>query len=291
VREVKVFVPGKIILSGEHSVVYGYPALVASLSKGITVKLMEGKGKKDYKNDEIGLIRKAIGVAGGKFNGLDLKIESDLPVGAGLGSSAAIAAGVIKAVKKLNGKKISDEKLFDLTMECERLAHKNPSGVDPAAVIYGGLIKYIKNKGLVGLKTKKTVKFLLFDSGKPKETTGEMVELVEKRYKSGTKKVEEIFKKIWSVTETIQLNLEDDKKLKKLIDENGKLLESLGVVSKKVIRLSQDLRKINCGVKITGAGGLTGGSGMVLVKSLGYSKPKKFLEDRGYKTMEISIGD
>jgi len=122
---------GKVILAGEHAVVYGKMALAASISLGVRVSVVESGGSE--KNP---IVDKAIKVAGGDQNTRVL-IESELPIGSGLGSSAAVAAATIKAVREYLGKPINEEELFKLTFECEKIAHGNASGLDPAAVVYG----------------------------------------------------------------------------------------------------------------------------------------------------------
>ena len=80
-----MLIPGKVIMAGEHAVVYGKMALAASISLGVTVKIVDEIFVKTE------LVKKAIEVAGGNEN-IQVKIESDLPIGSGLGSSAAVAA-------------------------------------------------------------------------------------------------------------------------------------------------------------------------------------------------------
>ena len=151
----KVF--GKIILAGEHAVVYGKQALAVSISLGVEVNMSKG-----VMGSQTELVKKAIEMAGGDGD-LQVKIESELPIGSGLGSSAAVAVAVIKAVREYLKKPIENDELFNLTMECEKLAHGNPSGLDPATVIYGGLICYTKGKPLEKLNIKKPLKLLLIN--------------------------------------------------------------------------------------------------------------------------------
>jgi mevalonate kinase len=153
-----VKVSGKVILAGEHAVVYDKMALAASMSLGVTVNVVESGGSE--KNP---LIRKAIEVAGGDEN-FPVDISSELPIGSGLGSSAAVAAATIRVVREYLGKPIDNDELFTLTMECEKLAHGNPSGLDPVTVIYGGLIAYAKGQPFERLNIKKPIKLLLINT-------------------------------------------------------------------------------------------------------------------------------
>jgi len=156
-------------------VVYGKMALAASISLGVNARVVEKEG-----SEKNSIICKAIEVAGGDDK-IQVKIESELPIGSGLGSSAAVAAATIKAVREYLRNPIANGELFVLTMECERLAHGNPSGIDASVAVYGGLIGFVKGEPVERLKIKRPLKLLLVDSGKPSETTREMVQLVAEK--------------------------------------------------------------------------------------------------------------
>ncbi|MFH2019419.1 MAG: mevalonate kinase [bacterium] len=282
-----VRIPGKVIITGEHSVVYGKLALAASLNLGVKVWVEKGERGDIHilENDNKGLVRKAIEVAGGDET-IRIKIESELPVGSGLGSSAAVAAGVIKGVREYLEKPITSEELFELTMEVEKVAHGNPSGVDPATVVYGGLIGYIKGQRIERLRVLKPFKVLLVNSGKPSESTKEMVELVA----INTKK-EQIIKEIGEVSRKIRDKLVGGDEIFELINENGLLLEQLGVVGERARELSEELRKEGSFVKITGAGGVETGSGMMMVVAKDLEKTKRLLDNGQAQYFETVIGE
>lgn len=271
----KVF--GKVILSGEHAVVYGELALAAQINLGVNVRVIEGKHEIDP------IICRAIEVAGGDRN-LGVEIESQIPIGSGLGSSAAVAAATIKAVREHLRNPIDDDELFGLTMECEQIAHGNPSGIDSAVVVYGGLIAFTKGNPIEKLTIKSPLKLLLIDTGKPEESTKEMVELVaSKRGK------DKIIPQIGKITFKIKNNLLEGEPVGELINENGFLLEKLGVVGEGAKRLSSELRKLGSSVKITGAGGMKSGSGMMIVMNDNLAKIKQFLDNNKVQYFETSI--
>ena len=197
--------PAKVILSGEHAVVYGKPALVSAINLRLKFNLWEVTKKINDKN--ILLISSKVKeylekekiVFKNKF--FDFKIESEIPVGRGLGSSAALSvAAVASFLEFYTEQKFEKEIVNNLAFQIEKHFHKNPSGVDNSAACFGGLILYQRKIQLTNLKYKIPKKFeeklLLIDSGEPKETTGEMVKLVEsvELVKSG----EIIFNKIES---------------------------------------------------------------------------------------------
>lgn len=271
---------GKVILFGEHAVVYGKMALVASISLGVRAQVVMKGGV-----DKTEIVMKAIEVAGGSED-LQIKIESELPVGSGLGSSAAVSACVIKTVREYLGKPIDQDELFQLTMECEKVAHGNPSGVDPASVVYGGLIAYTKGQPFERLVINNPIKLLLVNTGKPRESTREMVELVAKNPDR-----ENIIEEIGEIATLAKVEMVEGREIHQLINKNGILLEKLGVVGEKVKKLSHKLREMGASVKITGAGGVSGGSGMMIVIARNFAKFKELLDNSQIDYFETTIGE
>lgn len=269
---------GKVIICGEHAVVYGEMALAAQISLGVRARVVEGKKEANI------IILKAIEIAGGS-NDIGVLVESELPIGAGLGSSAAVAAATIKAVRKYLGKTIEKEELFELTMECERIAHGNPSGIDPATVVYGGLIAFTKGKPIEKLVIKKPIEVLLVNTGKPEETTKEMVELVAKRQGK-----ERIITEIGRITKEVRERLAVGEETGELLNKNGILLEELGVAGEQAKTLADKLRELGAAVKITGAGGVASGSGMMLVLNSDLAKVKVMLDNMSAPYYEITLG-
>jgi mevalonate kinase len=229
-------------------------------------------------------VKKAIEVAGGNEN-IQVKIESDLPIGSGLGSSAAVAAATIKAVREYLGKPINNDELFKLTMECEKLAHGNPSGLDPATVIYGGLIAFTKGQPFERLNILKPIELLLVNTGKPTESTKEMIELVAININK-----DEIIDQIGDLTIKFKNLLESGQDISTALNQNGLLLEELGVVGTKAIMLSKEIRNLGGSVKIAGAGGVKTGSGMMIVMAPDYTKIKKLLDNKQIDYFETTIG-
>jgi mevalonate kinase len=272
------FVTGKVILAGEHAAVYGKMALAASISLGATIKVV------DEVFEKTDLVKKAIEVAGGNES-IQVKIESDLPIGSGLGSSAVVAAATINAVREYLGKPINKDELFKLTMECERLAHGNPSGLDPTTVIYGGLIAFTKGQPFERLNILKSIKLLLVNSGKPEESTKEMIELVANNINK-----DEIIDRIGDLTIEFKKMLESGQDISAILNQNGLMLEELGVVGAKAVMLSKEIRNLGGSVKIVGAGGARTGSGMMIVMAPDYTKIMKLLDNKQIDYFETTIG-
>ena len=134
---ITVSVPGKVHLVGEHAVVYGKPALLAAINLRLTVTAQEGT------NDATGYVTQILEIVKKHFHVSSipkLTIHSEILSGYHLGSSAAVAVGVIAATSYFL-KKIWNPQLFNqLAYEAEKLQHGNPSGGDNTAVTFGGFI-------------------------------------------------------------------------------------------------------------------------------------------------------
>jgi len=291
-HEVDVFVPGKVLISGEHSVVFGEPAIAASINLGITLSIKRDDGReliKGIEKDEQGLIAEAWRVMKVEPKGLEIEIHSNLPVGSGFGSSAALAAGVVKAYHLFHQMDLTEDRWFELTWAIEKKAHTNSSGVDPAAVIHRGMMWYIRNQAIQPLPLDYTRPLWAVMSGKPNETTGEMVRMVADKVTSD-KKAKKILEDIGKVTHRLKATLQAGEDMTDDFNENGRLLEELGVVSEKGKKLSHLLRENGWGVKISGAGGIKNGSGLILVTGAEEAEMAEFGNEHKLGILPITIG-
>ncbi len=279
------FSPGKVIISGEHSVVYGQPAVVGGISLGISTQAQPSREEK-YKLDDQYLshifdifsdyftkkgqlsyklppIRDRVQV---HFPKLKVIVDSTLPQKAGLGSSAAFAHAVFLSLANFFNISINAHEMFELVWLAEAFIHTNSSGIDPAAVVFGGLLQYQKSKILpIGSKPFFDSDFVLIHSGQAEESTGDMVKLVADKPASYR---DMIVSQIGKVTTEIVQQLNKKRQTRKfdysLLSENQSLLEKLGVVGDTANYMVRSVEKIGGVAKITGAGGLRSGSGFLL---------------------------
>jgi mevalonate kinase len=142
------FAPGKIILLGEHAVVFGEPALAAALPFGVTMNARRKDSGgvqlagRDVPDDSrvtqaAAIVADAVGVAHAQ-----VEVATDLPPGGGLGSSAAFAVALARTLAATEGHTLSFEALADIGARTERLFHGKPSGVDHTIVSRGGILRY-----------------------------------------------------------------------------------------------------------------------------------------------------
>jgi len=278
-KTIKYSAPGKVIISGEHAVVYGKPALVCAIDKRLSIIFSSAK-KKEYKDNIFPILEKSvIDFLQSKKVSFEKKeytylVESTIPIGRGLGSSAAYCACVSAGLLELfTGKEWSKEEVNVCAYQMEKYFHKNSSGVDTSTSVMGGLIYYRKEfeflKTISSLEIKIPEKILnsllLIDTGKPIETTGEMVQMVGTLFNKQNEKTEKILNEMEKTTKRIIVSLmkEDIDFFKLNIQNNQDLLEKLGVVSLKTKATLSQLKKFGVG-KITGGGGKNKGSGYVL---------------------------
>ncbi len=245
---IKVSVPGKIHLIGEHTVVYGKPALISAIS--LRVYLTIGKKLADY------------------------TFKTEIPKGAGLGSSAAVSAAVIAAMLSYLKVKWDKNLVNHLTYEAEKTFHGTPSGGDNTAVIYGGTIRF-QAGAFSPIKTK-IKQFILINSGKPVESTKQMVKVAKP-------KINLILKSQTKLIEKMVTALETGGNLIPIIKKAEKNLEKIGVVGNLAKKIVKDIENLGGAAKISGAGGVKMGSGMLLCY---HSNPKILLNYAKSKNLE-----
>lgn len=256
------FYPGKVILTGEHSVVFGQPAILASLSRGVTAAIQVGQLNQEQQNDRYlqHLINIFQDFTKQKNLIFALQVNSDLPIQSGLGSSAAFAAAVLGALAEFYQHPLDREQLYQLVWEAENFVHGRSSGADPSIVVRGGL-QVFKNGQVKQVTSPSLARetFFLIDSGLAVESTGEMLKKV-----ASSPNHLEVVAQIGMLSEKIISDLERDSFDPEVFKQNQKLLEELGVVGEKAKNLIKKLQEFGATAKITGAGGLKQGSGYIL---------------------------
>ncbi len=265
-KKVTVSVPGKIHLMGEHAVVYGKPALLAAVNLRMSVSIEEAS--KDAIGDDI---RDTVAFLMDQLKIKDqqsvkITIDSQIPSGYHLGSSAAVAAGLSGAVMYFFKTVWNPMRINELAYEIEKKHHGNPSGGDNTAVTMGGYVWYRKEmeflRSIWQLPMKPTfTRFYLLDTGRPKETTKEMVALVGRKHN-----LQNIFDENETQTRrmAIALKTNDEALLLDAMKKGERTLERIGVVSDKAMNIIRGIEKSGGAAKILGGGGKTDGVGYLL---------------------------
>lgn len=302
-KVVKVSAPGKLILSGEHAVVYGKPAILAAVNKRLYVSVSHSSKNEIITHEPSGLAEFCrdfvLKVLGRPKEKLRIEISSEIPVGCGMGSSAALAVAMTATLFKYLNRPFKKEKINEIAYEIEKKQHGNPSGGDNTIATFGGFLWYRKETEFLKLfhplkfDSGGLPEFDLINSGRPVETTGEMVAGVRENYERSKGQTEEILNQMEKVTkETLVVFQQmDEKKLMSIIRENEQLLESLGVVSSFAKRIVKEIEKQGGVAKICGAGGKKKGSGIILTFLLSKKALFEITRRGALEAFEVKLGE
>ena len=305
-KTIKASAPGKIHLIGEHSSVYGKPAILCAISKRVTVSISESSRSSISHNDPA--LKKAIETLKNsierkyktKFPALYIDISTDLPIGRGLGSSAALCAAAATALFGIGGLVGSLDEIYEAAYVGEKVFHGNPSGGDVAVSVYGGAIWFRKETEKI--KTIKRLKFknsilnnaVFIDSGKPVESTKEMVVgVVGNLYKSNRKVVDSFLEDQEKLTKDLS-NALFEKSTVDVFDcvkKAEKNLEAIGVVGGKAKKIISTLKKEGYAAKISGGGGIADGSGIIIALGENKSKILKLCKTNGWESLAFTLGE
>ena len=278
--------PAKIILFGEHFVVYGEPAIVIAIDRRAFVKIENrddgklrfrsttlnyaGHFEKDAFKIEQGDEREArikfepvkqavesVLEKHGERVGLDIEINSSIPIGAGLGSSAAVVAASTAAAGALLNVKLSREDIFRITLETEKIVHGNASGIDPAVSTFGGAILFQADTGFKPLDAKVDVPIVVGDTGVERSTKAQV-----EKFRTALQEYPRIVENVMRAGREIVLRAVDAFKendletLGDLMNINHFLLCGVGISHESLDRLANAARRAGAlGAKLTGAGG------------------------------------
>ncbi len=312
---------GKLILAGEHAVVYGKPALIVPIDEfcEVTIRDMgENKGIKiiNQEEDNHGLAKYVVEKFIREFQissrkNIEIEINSHIPVGRGFGSSAAVITALVKGLAEFFSvgvdPLVDTSILLDFCITSENLIHKNSSGADIYAAWFGKSLWFRKEGG--NLKLFRELEELrglgellgdsyLIDTGKPVESTGEMVQIAAKLKNSRPKFFEKQINLIEKCTLSLLQNLTASPMSKSTdyyvsihedITQIEKSLEKIGVVSEEVRQFIKDLRVRQIPAKICGAGGLAKGSGVVIALTKDVKTLGEVCHSYNYSILDVKI--
>jgi mevalonate kinase len=270
--------PGKIILLGEHAVVYGYPAIAIPVNKVYaTARVFPDIGA--LKNEihikapdiqfdallsdlpeqhpfacAIRLTLEAIMLD--HPPAITLIISSTIPIAAGMGSSAAITVAIMRALSNYLGKPLPAEKISTLAFEVEKIHHGTPSGIDNYVIAHQKPVFFTHNQPIEHLSVEQPTHWVIADTGE-KTPTKETVADVRERHAADPNSIDGIFQQIGQITIKARpaLITGDIDLLGGLMNENQRLLEQLTVSSRRLEDLIDAARIAGAsGAKLSGGG-------------------------------------
>jgi mevalonate kinase len=271
---------GKVILFGEHAVVHGRPAIAAALSRGCSARAqatadsesslrvepwgVQVRSARPEADPERELLRRAFAVVCEHCSpgrqAVSVQAAMEIPSGAGLGSSAALSVAVIRAIDTALQQQRSAADVLAASLAWERVFHGNPSGVDSAMAMGGGLRRFVRGAEgpvLTPLHTTDALHVVVGNSAEHGSTKA-MVERVAEHLHRDPVGTGSILDAIGAVVDSAQRALEaaDLAQLGRLMDENQRRLEALGLSTPKLEQMCHVARNAGAlGAKLTGGGG------------------------------------
>lgn len=323
----KVFAPGKLILSGEHSVVYGKPALAMAVdryvvatakpqdAKLISFDLSDLKYERDLSISSLERLKNRIKEKYHRFlqgdfkirevlqkpvelaqfalslcleilnvkltEGMQIHLQSTIPMGCGMGSSAATILSVIQVVTHHVKMDLSKDTIYHLGLQAENMQHGISSGLDLQVSLYGGC-RYLKD-GQIFSRPLPAFKLYLVNTGTPQSSTGECVTQAATRLKSSR-----IVDDFAAVTDAMDAAFVRQDSIVDVVRENHRLLVQIGVVPDSVQRFISQVEKMGGAAKVCGAGSVIGEqAGVLLVMMDDELTLKKCCEEYHYSILPI----
>ena len=327
----KVRAPGKLILSGEHAIVYGKPALAIAVNRYAQVEAqahllplisfdlgdlayqevlrfasldrLKARIKQKYRRFLRGefkirhVLQKPVELAQFALSlffevmkvrptqGLKIKVQSDIPIGCGMGSSAAIILAILHAIAQHLKLEVTPQVLFRLALEAENIQHGHSSGLDLQISQQGGCL-YMQ-EGQIYKRTLPDFPFYVVNTGAPLSTTGECVVQVEKLFRQSQRGED-----FAAVTRAMDSAVQTQNALgfKESVRANHQLLAGLGVVPLKVQQFIAAIEADEGAAKICGAGTVSGeAAGALLVLSQDLHKLTQLCAHYHYSLLPVAI--
>ena len=299
--------PGKIILFGEHAVVYGHPALavpVTQVHADVDISDADSAGIWINAPDinlhaELNTLPSDHPLASvihnlfflsrvSPFPKLNIKITSTIPVASGLGSGAAVTVALTRALSTHINYAMTDEQVNAFAYEIEKLHHGTPSGIDNTVITYAKPVYFVKGQAIETFKVGQPFTIVIGDTG-VSAPTKESVGDVRKLWEADKTKWESLFDKVGELVKEARNSIESGKtkELGMLMNQNHTVLQELTVSSPELDKLVSAARTAGAlGAKLSGGG--RGGNMIALVEPSQAEAVAQSLRDAGAKNTIIT---
>lgn len=300
--------PGKIILFGEHAVVYGRPALAAPVTQVHADVEIAASSRPGIWIDAPGIhLRSELNALPSNhpiaavihnflflsrispFPNLDITITSTIPVASGLGSGAAVTVALVRALSAHLGHPMTDEQVNAFAFEIEKLHHGTPSGIDNTVVTYARPVYFVKGQPIETFSVGKPFTIVIGDTGLSAPTR-ESVGDVRKLWEADRAKWEAVFDRIGEIAKMARDAIERGKwkDLGGLMNDNHALLQEMTVSSPELDALVSAARKAGAlGAKLSGGG--RGGNMIALSEEINIETISAVLLQAGAKRVIVSM--
>ena len=303
--------PGKIILFGEHSVVYGRPAIAVPVEQvraraNIIPNPRASSGDVLIQAPDIGLeanisdlpdehpLAKAVwnvihelGVF--RLPACTIRITSTIPVASGMGSGAAVSVAVIRALAAFLGASLTDEIVSELAYDVERIHHGTPSGIDNTVVTYSKPVYYVRGKPIEIMELAKSFSIVIANTGIYSPTSVTVGD-VRQSWQSNPEFYEQLFDQMGQIASAARFLLQsgDHWKLGELMNENHSVLQQLNVSCLELDHLVDAALDAGAvGAKLSGGG--RGGNMIALVEQGSARRISEILLNQGAVGTIITI--
>ena len=285
---------------------YGVKAILCSINKRVTVTAEKISERKISINSEIGNIvlepNKSISeinsplkpfyylankVIKNQDTGIQINIDSEIPLGAGLGSSSACCVAGAAAIFKLFGD-ISKKEILEHAIEAEKTIFENTSGADCTVCTYGGIMEYDKKQGFKKIENEPNFQLVIVNSN-IEHSTESMVSKVKqfeiKNKEEFTKLSDQESKLVKDVLKLLKEN--NTVKIGEKTNQNQEYLETIGISNNELRKMIEIGQKSSFGAKITGSGG--GGCIFAITNESNLEETLKEFKNKNYECFSVKI--
>ena len=273
-QTITISAPGKLILCGEHAVVYNCPAIALPLADlRATVTLTAGEEAQGLHfsapelarqwslarlpDDPLSLLAtETLAALGVQQPALHVTITSNIPIASGMGSGAAVATALVRALAAYAEQPFSDEQVSTLVYENERRLHGTPSGIDNTVIAFNQAIWFVRGQPIEPVSIGQPLTLLVADTGIRSPTRLPVGE-VRRRWQAERTHYEALFRQIGELSQHARVALANGNQaeLGSLLNQNHELLRTIGVSSPELNRLVAAAQTAGAlGAKLSGAG-------------------------------------
>ncbi|MBU0513111.1 MAG: mevalonate kinase [Chloroflexi bacterium] len=270
--------PGKIILFGEHAVVFGQPAIAVPVTQvrataTVTPDIRRTADDMQILAPDVGVdsplrnlppgepigeaVRGVAAILGvHRFPACTLKVTSTIPMAAGLGSGTAVSVAIIRALAGFLGQHLPDEQVSALAYEVEKIHHGTPSGIDNTVVTYARSVYFVKGQPAETFAIAQPFTIVIGNTGISSPTAAAVGD-VRQAWQDSPARYERFFAAAGSIAKTARQAIESGHpdRLGPLMDENHEMLQKMGVSSPELDRLVTAAREAGAlGAKLSGGG-------------------------------------